>query len=149
MAKSGAAPTVRDVNWAERWPNAIRQGVEFYHGDGLSAEVLETLRSKGYTPIDFRTLEGNEKIDAMLTASTNGVFDPDSAQLKVIDLHMKHLKEQKSDDREEKRPEVLGFLDLLQSMASRERPEWSKVGSTPTSPEVQPKSVDDIMEKLF
>jgi len=149
MAKSGAAPTVRDVNWAIRWPDAVRHGTEFYHGDGLSTEVLETLRSKGYTPIDFRTLEGNEKIDAMLTASTNGVFDPDSAQLKVIDLHMKHLKEQKADDREEKRPEVLEFLDLLQSIASKERPEWSKVGETPTSAPALPKSVNDIMEKLF
>lgn len=149
MAKNGAAPTVRDVVWASRWPDAVRHGTEFFHGDGLSPEVLDILRGKGYTPIDFRTLEGNEKIDAMLTASTNGVFDPDTAQLKVIDLHMKHLKEQKKEDGEDNRAAVTDFLDLLQSMASKTRPEWVKVGATPTSEVAPPKSVDDIMGELF
>ncbi len=152
MAKSKGERTLRNKSWAENWPPASRQGQDFFHADGIDPDALEVLRGKGYTPVDIRSLDGAEQIEAMFIATTKGVFDPDPAQLKVLDLHMKHLKEKKPEDDRGNRGEVMSFTDLLQSMCSRERPEWAKAGGdvveTPT-PETKPSLVADLMGKLF
>lgn len=152
MARKGASETLRDRSWAERYPNALRQDQQFCHGEGIDPEALSVLRSKGYLTVDFRTLEGEEKLEAMFSAVTNGVYDPSSGELKVLDLHMKHLKEKDKAEDTGNQAEVVHFLDLLQDFASREKPEWAKSAKTdtPAPPQLAPEApIADILAQVL
>jgi hypothetical protein len=154
MGKNARTDTVElDLLLAD-WPDAVRQGQKFYHGAGLSGPLLESLRAKGYTPVDFRNLDGEERIQAMLEATQNGLYDPTPGQVKVIDLHIKALKDKKPEENDNRRGEVADFLDLLADFTSKTRPEWAKVGVEPTSApkissEVAPAAIADIMGDIF
>jgi hypothetical protein len=153
MGKSGDDITVR----LSDWPEAARPGQSFFHGGGIPESVLADLRRKGYVPIDFRNLEADEKISAMFDAVQNSVYEPSTAQIKALDLHIRALKDKKVSETDDKRVEVLDFLDLLASFASKERPDWAKtsgdVVKTPTSsvsePEIGANAVADLMKELF
>lgn len=150
MGRNRESATLRDKAWAIRWPDAVRAGQEFFHGDGIQPEALEELRSKGYRPVDFRTLDGEEKLVAMFAAVTNNVYDPSTGELKVLDLHMKHLNTKDEGEDTGKQVEVLAFLDLLEDFASKTRPEWANVGAAPTPAPEKPSAdiIDDILGSL-
>lgn len=151
MGKRVGEPTLRNRDWALRYPDAVRHAQEFFHGDGVDPDALDVLRSKGYVTIDFRTLDGAERIEAMFSAVTNGVYDPSTGELKVLDLHLKHLKDKDEGEDTGKQAEVLGFLDLLQKMASADRPEWAKSAKTDApAPKIDTRetSVSDLMKDM-
>lgn len=145
MAKSAPVKTLCDENFVEGYPDAPQRGAAFFHAGGVTPGAAEILRGKGYTLVDFRSLTGEEKVEAMIEAAQNGVFEPSAGQIKLIDTHLKQIHGKDDEEEAHSRQDVLGFLDLLQEMASRERPEWAKVGVAPTqassTPKVEPPEV--------
>lgn len=124
-AKKERETTERDANWAHKWPSPAKSGQSFYHA-GLEPSVVEILRRKGYDPVDFRTLEGEEKLEAMLNAALNGVYDPDTSQTKMLELHMKQLNNKEEMPENTNAAPVKSFLDTLATIASKKMPDWRK-----------------------
>jgi hypothetical protein len=151
MRKNKEAATVVTAEMVENWPDATKDGQLWYYGQGVLPEALAILRGKGYTPTSFLNMVGEDKIAAMIEATQNGVFSPDSAQTKLIDIHLRQIRGQKDEEEKHSREEVLDFLELLQSMASKAAPAWlgKDVVVTPTSVPEPKSEVDSLMGELF
>ena len=147
MGRNKDGGTLRTLEWAQDWPPCDPPGAPFYHGGGIAAEVLDVLREKGYVPTHFGPLTGEEKIEAMIAATQNGAYSPDAAQTKLIDLHLRQIRGKEKDSETSQVLEINDFLDLLQDFASKTRPEWVNVGTTPT-PAPEP-AAPDLIESLL